>query len=82
MKRLSQPGLRAPLHGERLSRQGLTQREAEVLAWVAQGKTNSEVAKILEVSPRTVQKHVEHIFQKLGFETRTAAAVWALKKDS
>ncbi len=56
----------------------LTGREGEVLALVAAGKTNSEIAAILAISARTVQKHLEHIFQKLGVETRTAAAVRAL----
>ena len=55
--------------------QGLTTREAEVLAWVARGKTNSEVATILSVRLRTVKNHMERIFQKLGVESRTAAAV-------
>jgi DNA-binding CsgD family transcriptional regulator len=54
---------------------GLTKREAEVLAWVAGGKTNRDVAAILNVSPRTVKKHLEHIFQKLGVESRMGAAV-------
>src|SRR6266851_9462655 len=58
-----------------LQAQGLTTREAEVLAWVAWGKTNSEVATILSVRLRTVKKHMERIFQKLGVESRTAAAV-------
>jgi len=58
-----------------LQAQGLTTREAEVLAWVARGKTNSEVATILSVRLRTVKKHMERIFQKLGVESRTAAAV-------
>jgi DNA-binding CsgD family transcriptional regulator len=52
----------------------LTPREAEVLAWVAEGKTNVEIAVILGASRRTVSKHLERIFQKLGVETRTAAA--------
>lgn len=51
---------------------------AEVLQWVAQGKTNMEIGTILGVSPRTVQKHLEHIHQKLGVETRMAAAMRAL----
>jgi DNA-binding CsgD family transcriptional regulator len=51
----------------------LTGREAEVLLWVAQGKTNAEVGAILDMSSRTVQKHLEHIFKKLGVETRVAA---------
>lgn len=54
---------------------GLTRREAEVLAWVAQGKTNPEIATILDIRPKTVNKHLERIFQKLGVETRTAAAM-------
>lgn len=53
---------------------GLSRREAEVLTWVAEGKTNAEIAIILEMSPRTVQKHLEHVFVKLGVETRIAAA--------
>ncbi len=56
----------------------LTAREAEVLYWVAQGKTNRDIAEILELSPRTVHKHLEHVFAKLGVETRTAAAALAL----
>ncbi len=57
---------------------GLSRREAEVLAWVAQGKTNAEIGKILSSSPRTVEKHLEHVFEKLGVESRTAAAKVAL----
>lgn len=56
---------------------GLTPREAEVLSWVAQGKTNREVGIILGASARTVQKHLEHIFQKLGVESRTSAILKA-----
>lgn len=52
----------------------LTMREAEVLYWVAKGKTNRDVADILAMSPRTVTKHMEHILRKLEVETRTAAA--------
>lgn len=57
---------------------GLTRREAEVLAWVAQGKTNDAIATILGLSPRTVEKHVENLLRKLGVETRTAATTLAL----
>jgi DNA-binding CsgD family transcriptional regulator len=57
-----------------LGASGLTSREAEVLALVAQGRTNSEIGSILNISSRTIQKHLEHIFQKLGVESRTAAA--------
>ena len=52
----------------------LTAREAEVLHWVARGKTNRDIGDILGTSPRTVTKHMEHILPKLGVETRTAAA--------
>ncbi len=54
----------------------LTQREAEVLTWVARGKTNKDIAEILGLSPRTVNKHLEHVYVKLGVETRTAAAAF------
>lgn len=57
---------------------GLSHREAEVLAWVAEGKINADVAAILATSVRTVDKHLEHVFRKLGVETRTAAASRAL----
>ena len=63
----------------RFAHLGLTTREAEILAWVACGKTNLEVASILGLSSRTVKKHLEHVFQKLGVETRTAAARLALE---
>ena len=56
----------------------LTQREAEVLYWVVQGKTSNDIGDILGNSPRTVNKHLEHVFEKLGVETRTAAANLAL----
>ncbi|HEX3138839.1 MAG TPA: response regulator transcription factor [Rhizobacter sp.] len=58
----------------RLSTAALTPREAEVLSWVAKGKTNRDVGEILGMSPRTVNKHLEHVFEKLGVETRAAAA--------
>lgn len=56
----------------------LTLREAEVLFWVTKGKTNKDIGDILQTSPRTVNKHLEHVFEKLGVETRTAAANLAL----
>lgn len=55
----------------------LSPREARVLDWVAQGKTNKEIGVILELSARTVQKHLEHIYQKMGVENRTGAAAKA-----
>lgn len=58
----------------------LTRREAEVLAWVTEGKTNPEIAKILNISSKTVKKHLEHVYSKLGVETRTAAAARVLAK--
>ncbi|AVS86969.1 DNA-binding response regulator, partial [Paracidovorax avenae] len=61
----------------RLPRVDLTPRETEVLSWIAKGKTNRDIADILGMSPRTVNKHLEHIFEKLGVETRTAAAALA-----
>jgi DNA-binding NarL/FixJ family response regulator len=57
---------------------GLTRREAEVLKWVARGKTNNYISAVLGTSPRTVQKHLEHVFEKLGVATRTAAAAKAV----
>lgn len=57
---------------------GLTRREAEVLAWVAEGKTNPEIAAILGLSPRTIGNHLARIYDRLGVETRTAAARIAL----
>jgi DNA-binding CsgD family transcriptional regulator len=53
---------------------GLTLREAEVLYWVAKGKTNRDVGDILGSSPATAKKHLERVFSKLGVETRNAAA--------
>lgn len=58
----------------------LTEREAEVLVWIANGKSNKEIATILDISPRTVNKHLDRIFGKLGVENRTSAAVVSLKK--
>jgi DNA-binding CsgD family transcriptional regulator len=55
----------------------ITAREAEVLGWIAEGKTNAEIARLLFISPHTVRKHVENIFEKLGVRTRTAAARYA-----
>lgn len=69
---------RLDLEATHLVQLPLTAREREVLALVVAGKTNGEIATILMISARTVQKHLEHIFQKLGVETRMAAAVRAL----
>ncbi len=58
----------------------LTKRESEVLYWATKGKTNKDIGDILGTSPRTVNKHLEHVFVKLGVETRTAAASLAASK--
>jgi DNA-binding CsgD family transcriptional regulator len=69
---------RLRVRAETLAHLALTQREREVVALVAAGKTNAEIAAVLSISARTVQKHLEHIFPKLGVETRTAVALRAL----
>jgi DNA-binding CsgD family transcriptional regulator len=58
---------------------GLSPRESEVLAWVAQGKTNPEIGTILGLSVRTIQTHLDHIYRKLDVETRTAAVAKAME---
>ena len=62
-------------------RQGLalTARECEVLRWLAAGKTDRDIAQILAISVRTVHKHTQRIYTKLGVETRTAAVMRALQ---
>ena len=55
------------------------QRPDEVLAWLSKGKANRDIAQILGLSPRTVDKHLEQIYAKLGVENRTAAAAIAVK---
>jgi DNA-binding NarL/FixJ family response regulator len=59
---------------------GLTEREREVASLIAQGKANREIADILVVNYRTVEKHIENILSKLGFASRTQIAVWAAEK--
>jgi DNA-binding response OmpR family regulator/DNA-binding CsgD family transcriptional regulator len=58
----------------------LTPREAEALYWVAKGKTNKDIGDIVGASPATVKKHLEHVYEKLGVETRNAAAALAVAK--
>jgi len=58
---------------------GLTAREAETLLWVAQGKSNADVAAILEMSEKTAKQHLGVCFQKMGVESRNAATVQALE---
>lgn len=62
---------------DRLAAAALTAREAEVLSWLAKGKTNRDIAEILGISRHTVSKHLEHLFEKLGVETRAAASALA-----
>jgi len=57
----------------------LTERETEVLTWVAQGLSNEDIADRLVISPRTVSVHVSHILGKLGLENRTQATLYALR---
>jgi DNA-binding CsgD family transcriptional regulator len=59
---------------QNLQEYGFTRRESDISLWLAQGKTNVEIAIILGMSKRTAEKHLEHIFAKLGVETRGAAA--------
>ena len=67
----------ANMPAEFSSELGLTTREGEVLSWLSKGKTNRDIAQILGLSPRTVDKHLEQIYAKLGVENRTAAAAIA-----
>ena len=57
----------------------LTGREAEVLLWISRGKSNREIGEILHISPRTVNKHLEQVFVKLGVENRASAAARAVR---
>ncbi|MGB5444100.1 MAG: helix-turn-helix transcriptional regulator, partial [Psychromonas sp.] len=57
----------------------ITKRESEVLYWISYGKTSWEIAQILEMSPRTVNKHLEQIFKKLGVDNRTSAAAISIR---
>lgn len=66
---------------ERKHPAGLTAREVEVLRYLAMGKTNAEIAKILFVSPKTVKVHVEHVYEKTKVNTRAAAALFAVAHD-
>lgn len=61
-----------------LEKLNLTKREAEILFWMAQGKTDKDIAKLCKISPLTVHKHAQNIYIKLGVETRTAAMLRAI----
>jgi DNA-binding CsgD family transcriptional regulator len=58
---------------------GITRREAEILFWITQGKTGGVIATLCNISLRTVQKHIENIYRKLGIETRNSAMLRALE---
>jgi DNA-binding CsgD family transcriptional regulator len=64
-----------PFSTKSLESLGLTHREAEILLWVTRGKTNKEIASALYISSRTVKKHLEHIYEKIGVESRAKAMV-------
>ena len=67
-------------HAARLrTRLPITDREAQVLLWLSYGKSSIDISDVLSISPRTVQKHLERIFEKLGVETRAAAAALAIR---
>ncbi len=61
---------------ENFQHYGLSPREIELLSWVAQGKSNPEVGIILNISPKTVSTYLGHIYNKLGVNSRTGAAIW------
>jgi DNA-binding CsgD family transcriptional regulator len=63
----------------RLQRLGLSERESEVMLWLAEGKSNAEIGTILSLSPRTVEKHVAQIIAKLGVENRATAIIRAME---
>jgi DNA-binding response OmpR family regulator/DNA-binding CsgD family transcriptional regulator len=70
---------RAEEEGTVLQQLGVTSRESEVLLWLSRGKSNREIGEILGISPRTVNKHLEQIFIKLGVENRASAAARAAR---
>ncbi len=63
----------------RTAPRGLSEREVEVLRFVARGKTNKEIGALLGISPRTVQVHVAHVYDKLGVYSRAGAAIFAVE---
>jgi len=67
---------------ETLDGLGLTEREGQILFWISEAKTNPEIATILAISPRTIHKHAQHIFAKLGVENRLQAQLlgWELRR--
>jgi DNA-binding NarL/FixJ family response regulator len=80
-KRLPQSMLISPRRASKRDFEGLTQREREVASLVALGKTNQVIAQDLTLSERTIEKHIENIMSKLGFNARSQIAVWAVEKN-
>jgi DNA-binding NarL/FixJ family response regulator len=80
-ERIANTGFRPDFssHAPLVQSLGLTEREAEVMLWVAQGKSNVDVATILGMSDKTVKKHLGNVFEKLGVESRTAATLRAIE---
>ena len=70
----STPGLDWPGRGE-----GLSDREAEILALITQGKSNADVARLTYLSPNTVKSYIRTIYRKIGAESRTQAVLWGVK---
>ncbi len=64
---------------EPLRKLGLTEREAEVMLWLAQGKSNGDIGKIIGAAESTIKRHLQNIFEKLGIDNRHAAIVLALE---
>jgi DNA-binding NarL/FixJ family response regulator len=77
--RLSESGAQGDEHALKQHFIKLTAREADVLAWIARGKSNRDIGEILGLSPRTVNKHLEQIYVKLGVENRASAAALAVR---
>jgi len=73
----SQDGDADKMHLQRAH--SLTARQAEVLLWISHGKSNRDIGQILEISPRTVNKHVQQVFDKLGVANRAAASAKAVR---
>lgn len=74
------PGDSPRAGAQRTEASPLTKRELEVVEWIAEGKRNREIGEILGCSERTVQKHVQHILEKLHMETRTAVCIWSFER--
>jgi DNA-binding NarL/FixJ family response regulator len=69
-----------PRRGDATQRDRLTARECDVLRLVAAGKTNREIASVLDISEHTVARHLQNIFAKIGVTSRTAAAAYAFEE--